>query len=164
MPWFVAFLSILIGSLAYVEHRLGRRTEKTNGRHVIGKDVYETTVGGEEDSKAYDQIQNGVMEKVNGRLKNIRFNTTAGPHKVGVTFRRRTFAESDDQQQLFVPGGGQDRVFRVSSFEISGPYKPTGLSMTPSRERIFSCSPQRGDDEKLCAEKILGEIGKRALQ
>src|SRR5438105_10576329 len=38
----VAFLSILIGSLGFVEHRLGRRTEKTNGRHVIGKDVYET--------------------------------------------------------------------------------------------------------------------------
>ena len=129
-----------------------------------GKDVYETTLGGEEDTKAYDQIQNGVMEKVNGRLKNIRFATTAGPHKVGVTFRRRTFAESDDQQQLFVPGGGQDRVFRVSSFEISGPYKPTGLSMTPSRERIFSCSPQRGDDEQLCAEKILSELGKRAYR
>ncbi len=30
-----------------------------------------------------------------------------------MTFRRRTFAESDDQLQLFVPGGGQDRVFRV---------------------------------------------------
>ena len=104
------------------------------------------------------------MEKVNGRLKNIRFTTTAGPHKVGVTFRRRTFAESDDQQQLFVPGGGQDRVFRVSSFEISGPYKPTGLSMTPSRERIFSCSPQRGDDEQLCAEKILGDLAKRAYR
>jgi hypothetical protein len=131
---------------------------------VDGATVYETTLGGDEDTKAYDQIQNGVMEKVNGRLKNIRFMAKAGPHKVGVTFRRRTFAESDDQQQMFVPGGGQDRVFRVSSFEISGPYKPTGLSMTPSRERIFSCHPQRGDDEQLCAEKILGELGKRAYR
>ncbi len=147
-------------------HIWGNDSEFENGVVVTldGKLVYETTVGGDEDTKAYDQIQNGVMEKVNGRLKNIRFTTTAGPHKVGVTFRRRTFAESDDQQQLFVPGGGQDRVFRVSSFEISGPYKPTGLSMTPSRERIFSCSPQRGDDEKLCAEKILSDLAKRAFR
>jgi len=36
--------------------------------------------------------------------------------------------------------------------------------MTPSRERIFSCSPQRGDDEQLCAEKILGELGRRAYR
>ena len=112
------------------------------------KIVYETTLGGEEDTRLYDQVQNGAMEKINARLKDIRFVATAGPHKVGVTFRRRTFAESDDQQQMFVPGGGQDRVFRVSSFEVSGPYNPTGLSATPSRERIFVCHPSRGDDRR----------------
>ena len=87
-----------------------------------GKPIYETTLGGEEDMRLYDQVQDGAMEKINARLKDIRFAATAGPHKVGVTFRRRTFAESDDQIQMFVPGGGQDRVFRVQSFEVSGPY------------------------------------------
>jgi hypothetical protein len=70
-----------------------------------GRIVHETVVGGEEDVRAYDQVQNGVMENVNGRLKDIRFVATAGPHEVGVTFRRRTFAESDDQIKAFVPGG-----------------------------------------------------------
>jgi hypothetical protein len=129
-----------------------------------GKLVYETTVGGEEDTRAYDQVQNGVMEKVNARLKDIRFVATAGPHEVGVTFRRRTFAESDDQIQAFVPGGGQDRVFRVQSFEVSGPYNPTGLSATPSRDKIFVCHPSRGDDEQLCAERILSELATRAYR
>ncbi len=145
-----------------------------------GRMVYETVVGGEEDMRAYDQVQDGVMEKVNARLKNIRFSATAGPHKVGVTFRRRTFAESDDQLQAFVPGGGQDRVFRVQSFEVSGPYNPVGLSATPSRERIFVCHPSRGDDagrdargratqgavadEQLCAERILSELATRAYR
>jgi hypothetical protein len=129
-----------------------------------GKIVYETVIGGEEDTRAYDQVQNGVMEKVNGRLKDIRFAATAGPHKVGVTFRRRTFAESDDQLQAFVPGGGQERVFRVSSFEVSGPYNPTGLSDTPSRDKIFICHPSRGDDEQLCAERILTELATRAYR
>jgi hypothetical protein len=145
-----------------------------------GKVVYETTVGGEEDTRAYDQVQNGVMEKVNARLKDIRFVATAGPHKVGVTFRRRTFAESDDQIQAFVPGGGQDRVFRVQSFEVSGPYNPTGLSPTPSRDKIFVCHPSRGDDEgrdargratqgavadeQLCAERIVSELATRAYR
>ncbi len=129
-----------------------------------GRLVYETTVGGEEDTRAYDQVQNGVFEKVNARLKDIRFSATAGPHEVGVTFRRRTFAESDDQLQAFVPGGGQDRVFRVQSFEISGPYHPTGLSATPSRDKIFVCHPSRGDDEQLCAERILSELATRAYR
>jgi hypothetical protein len=109
-------------------------------------------------------VQNGAMEKVNARLKDIRFVATAGPHKVGVTFRRRTFAESDDQLQQFVPGGGQDRVFRVQSFEVNGPYNPTGLSATPSRERIFTCHPSRGDDEQLCAERILSDLATRAYR
>jgi hypothetical protein len=147
-------------------HIWGNDSEFENAVVVTldGKIVYETTLGGEEDMRLYDQVQNGAMEKINARLKDIRFAATAGPHKVGVTFRRRTFAESDDQVQMFVPGGGQDRVFRVSSFEVSGPYNPTGLSATPSRERVFVCHPSRGDDEELCAERILSELATRAYR
>ena len=124
-----------------------------------GKLVHEVVVGGEEDMKRFDQIHNGALDAINNRLKQIRFNATAGPHKVGVAFRHRTYAESDDRKQMFVPGGGQDRVFRVSSFQISGPFEPTGLSSTPSRERIFSCHPSRGDDAELCAQEIITTIG-----
>ncbi|MBN1240323.1 MAG: DUF1592 domain-containing protein, partial [Gammaproteobacteria bacterium] len=129
-----------------------------------GKLVYETVLGGEEDMRLYDQVQDGVMEKINARLKNIRFEATAGPHEVGVTFRRRSFAESDDQIEMFVPGGGQDRVYRVSSFEISGPFNASGLSPTPSRERIFSCHPSEGADEQLCAEEIITSLATRAYR
>ena len=100
--------------------------------------VYETVIGGEEDMKLYDQVQNGALDRVNARLKNIRFTATAGPHKIGVAFKRRTFAESDDQLQMFAPGGGQDRLYRVNSFQLQGPFNANGLSATPSRERIFS--------------------------
>jgi hypothetical protein len=129
-----------------------------------GKPIYETVVGGEQDMKLYDQVQNGAFEKINARLKDIKFNATAGPHKVGVTFRRRTFAESDDQLQLFGPGGGQDRVFRVSSFEISGPYNASGLSPTPSRERIFSCRPATAEEQAPCAEQIITQLATRAFR
>ncbi|HEY8520021.1 MAG TPA: DUF1592 domain-containing protein [Gammaproteobacteria bacterium] len=129
-----------------------------------GTPVYETVIGGEEDMRLYDQVQNGVMEQINSRLKNIRFAAKAGPHKVGVTFRRRTFAESDDQLQMFVPGGGQDRVYRVSAFEISGPFNASGLSETPSRERIFTCHPDRGDDPDICAEEIITRLATRGYR
>src|SRR5215472_11337880 len=65
------------------------------------KIVYQTVIGGEEDSKLYDQVQSGALDRVNARLKNIKFQATAGPHKIGVTFRRKSFAESDDQLQQF---------------------------------------------------------------
>lgn len=122
--------------------------------------VYETVIGGEEDMKLYDQVQSGALDRVNARLKNIRFQATAGPHRIGVTFKRRTFAESDDQQQLFTPGGGQDRQYRINSFQLQGPFNAKGLSSTPSRDRIFVCKEQQA----ACAKTIVSTLAKRAYR
>jgi mono/diheme cytochrome c family protein len=131
------------------------------------KVIYETAVGGEEDMKLYDQVLNGALDKPNKRLKNIRFFATAGPHKVGVTFRRRTFAESDDQLQQFASGGGQERMYRINSFQIQGPFNPKGLSSTPSRERIFTCRPPDGataEAQARCARQIASTLARRAYR
>jgi mono/diheme cytochrome c family protein len=124
------------------------------------KIVYETSIGGEEDMKLYDQVQSGALDRVNARLKNIRFPATAGPHRIGVTFKRRTFAESDDQQQMFSQGGGQDRLYRVNSFQLQGPFNAKGLSATPSRDRIFVCK----DQQPACARTIIATLAKRAYR
>jgi mono/diheme cytochrome c family protein len=126
-----------------VTHIWGNGMEFENPLVVTldNKIVYETVIGGEEDMKLYDQVQNGALDRVNARLKKIRFFATAGPHRIGVTFRRRTFAESDDVQQMFAKGGGQDRMYRVNSFQLQGPFDAKGISSTPSRERIFACRP-----------------------
>jgi mono/diheme cytochrome c family protein len=134
---------------------------------VDNKVVYETVVGGEEDMRLYDQVQNGALDRVNNRLKDIKFTTTAGPHRVGVAFKRRTFAESDDQLQMFTPGGGQDRLYRVNSFQIRGPFNANGLSLTPSRARIFTCQPPSGasaDVQTRCAREILSALATRAYR
>ena len=131
------------------------------------KIVYEAVIGGEEDMKLYDQVQSGALDRVNARLKNIRFQATAGPHRIGVAFRRRTFAESDDQLQMFTPGGGQDRLYRVSSFELRGPFNAKGLGTTPSRQGIFLCQPASGasvDAQATCAKQIIASLAKRAYR
>jgi mono/diheme cytochrome c family protein len=130
------------------------------------KIVYQTVVGGEEDSKLYDQVQSGALDRVNARLKNIKFQAAAGPHKIGVTFRRQSFAESDDQLQVFAPGGGQDRSYRVSSFQLLGPFDVKGLSSTPSRDRIFICNPEKDKSKtaEACAKEIFSALAKRAYR
>jgi hypothetical protein len=65
---------------------------------------------------------------------------------------------------MFVPGGGQERVYRVSSFQVAGPFNPSGLSSMPSRERIFTCHPDLGADADLCAEEIVTTLGSRAFR
>ncbi|MBX5460048.1 MAG: DUF1592 domain-containing protein [Steroidobacteraceae bacterium] len=129
-----------------------------------GRKFFETKIGGEEDMKAIDQKQDPAVDAINARLKGIRFRATAGPHKVAVTFVHRTFAESDDELFQQVPGGGQDRVLRVASFEVKGPFKVTGISETPSRRHIFTCHPSRGDDEQACASEIVQRLATQAFR
>jgi len=133
---------------------------------VDNKIVYQTVIGCEEDSKLYDQVQNGALDRVNARLKNIKFETTAGPHKIGVTFRRQNFAESDDQLQINSPGGGQDRSYRVSSFQLLGPFDVKGLSSTPSRDRILTCNPAKDKTKtpEACAKEIFSTLARRAYR
>src|SRR5204862_6160561 len=103
-----------------VTHIWGNGMEFANPLIVTldNKVVHETSIGGEEDMKLYDQVQSGALDRVNARLKNIRFNATTGPHRIGVTFKRRTFAEADDQLQMFTAGGGPDRLDRVNLFQL----------------------------------------------
>ena len=136
--------------------------------HVIatldGKKFWETDIGGEDDMKAIDQKQDPAVDAINARLKGIRFHAPAGPHKVAVAFVQRTFAESDDKLYQQLPGGGQDRVLKVASFEVKGPFKVTGMSETPSRKRIFSCYPQTSADEGPCAEQIVERLATGAFR
>lgn len=131
---------------------------------VDGREVYRTTIGGEADMKAIDQQQDPAVDAINSRLKDIRFQATAGIHTVGVTFVHRTFAESEGRLHQLAPGGGQDRILRVSSFEIRGPFAVSGVSGTASRERVFTCYPKSSADEAPCAGQIIATLARRAFR
>ena len=129
-----------------------------------GVKVFENAIGGEEDMKAIDQQQAPAVAAINGRFQNIPLKVTAGPHKIGVTFVARTFAESDDVLYSFRPASGEDRIPRVSSVEIQGPFTLTGLAETPSRNRIFVCRPASAADESPCATRVLSTLARRAFR
>ncbi len=131
---------------------------------IDGEKVYQTVLGGDKDRIALDLDQAAPMDDINGRTKDIRFTTTAGPHKVGVTFIRRTFAESDDRLEPPIPGTLQDRILSIPSVEIRGPYNPTGISSTPSRNKIFTCYPENASQERDCAGQIIDEFATLAYR
>jgi hypothetical protein len=132
---------------------------------VDGEKVYETILGGDHDRIALDKDQGPPMDDINGRVKDIRFTTTAGPHKIAATFVRRTFAESDDNLQHFIPGALQDRILSIPSMEIRGPFNPSGeIALTPSREKVFSCYPQDASQEQACADQIITSFATRAYR
>ena len=129
-----------------------------------GEKVFEATIGGEGDLRAIDQEQAAAVAQINGRFANIPLEVAAGPHDIGVTFVARSFMESDERMQAFVPGAGQGRQPRVSGIQLTGPDEVAGLSDTPSRERIFVCRPTSAAEELACAEEIFANLAARAFR
>ncbi len=131
---------------------------------VDGVKVFEEAVGGEDDLKNVDQRQATAVAEIQAKFDDIRVDVTAGTHRVAVTFAARTFAESDETLQPFTPGTSEDRVVRASRLEIMGPYDPTAVSPTPSRQRIFVCRPAAESDESACARQIFATIARLAFR
>ena len=52
----------------------------------------------------------------------------------------------------------------LQSLTIAGPFVVTGISDTPSRRRIFTCTPASPQDEDTCAWDIIGRLGHQAFR
>jgi len=96
----------------------------------------------------------------------------AGQHKVAAAFIKRTDGPYED---LIKPhewsnagggsgGGGITTLPQLHDVVIRGPYKTTGISMTPSRQKIFSCRPTSSATEKTCARQIITRMGGEAYR
>jgi hypothetical protein len=153
-----------IGNLVTGLWGFNQEHEATVVAMLDGRKFFELDIGGGEDLKELDQIGAPAVDAINARLKNIPFAAAAGVHRLGVTFLHRSFAESDRHLYSQVPGGGQDTVLTLNQLEIFGPVNATGLSSTPSRDKIFVCRPPSEDAAKLCAEEIVAALAREAFR
>ena len=129
---------------------------------IDGKKVFEEEVGGEEDLKSVDQKQAPAAKAIRERFSNIKANVPAGPHKIGITFVARSFAQADDLLESY--GTSVPRVPMVFGVEVVGPTKAVGLTDTPSRKKIFVCHPRNGDEEGACAKQIVTNLARQAFR
>ncbi len=68
----------------------------------------------------------------------------------------------DVRLKLLEPAaGGQRNVFSIS---VLGPYKPTGPGVTPSRKKIFVCTPATAAQDESCARQILTNLAHHAYR
>ena len=111
-----------------------------------------------------DPVDEGAVE--------ARVSVDAGPHVVGVSFRKATVMNETRYPQYFPWGNsatfgtntGSVRPLNVHSVDITGPFNPKDAGATPSRARIFTCQPSRASEEEGCARKILGTVARRAFR
>ena len=96
----------------------------------------------------------------------------AGQHKVAAAFVRKLDGPYEDlirpHDWSFAGGGsggpGITTLPHVRDFVIKGPYRITGISDTPSREKVFSCRPTTQAEERPCARQIIARIGGEAYR
>ena len=101
---------------------------------------------------------------------NVRLRVSAGPHAVGATFIKKNSALLETTRQPYQAQFNNDRHPRqqpaVRSVSIVGPFEPTGIGETPSRDRIFSCRPKTEPAAlaEECATSIIGRLARRAYR
>jgi hypothetical protein len=83
----------------------------------------------------------------------------AGPQTLGAAIVRKRDAQGvDDLFAVHAPTPG------ITSVSIVGPRDASGVGDTPSRRRIFVCSPTRPAEEVPCAADILRRLAERAYR
>jgi hypothetical protein len=83
------------------------------------------------------------------------------------TWRERTSAEQNSWEpglratmEIHNPSG----MPRLENVVVKGPENVTGVSETPSRERVFVCRPASASEEPECASEILTTLARRAFR
>jgi mono/diheme cytochrome c family protein len=133
---------------------------------VDGEEVFATEIGGPKDHEIQAKDMNEARAIIDARMT-APVTVTAGPHAIGFTFRERPFQQQDvwqpalrDSQEIHMIGG----LPKLKTVGIEGPYKVTGVSATPSRERIFVCQPRSAAEESRCATRIVTTLAQRAYR
>jgi hypothetical protein len=100
----------------------------------------------------------GVRVQVQGRGA-TRIRVSAGPHTVAAAAlagNRTAGADGIFDIAARAPG--------ITQIAIAGPHNATGPGDTPSRRRLFVCTPAAAADEEPCARRILSTLLTRAYR
>src|ERR1700689_3680431 len=107
-----------------------------------------------------------AKDALDARLK-TKVHVSAGPHSVAVAFARKNSSESDEPLQPFTRDldlQNMNGIPLIDHVQITGPFAATGSGDTPSRRRIFVCTPENSKDDLPCAKRILGTLARRAYR
>ena len=138
---------------------------------IDGKTVFRKPIGGPADQALVDRKGPPGRDEIMSRFTKIPVQVEAGVRDVVVTFIDRSHVESDENVAAGFGGtgalgfgAGNGRMPRLGDgVEILGPYNPSGISRTASRELIFVCDPKK-TGEAACARKITENLARRAFR
>jgi Protein of unknown function (DUF1592)/Protein of unknown function (DUF1588)/Protein of unknown function (DUF1585)/Protein of unknown function (DUF1587)/Protein of unknown function (DUF1595)/Cytochrome C oxidase, cbb3-type, subunit III len=134
---------------------------------VDGARVFLASVGGTSDTEALVRNPAEARIMIEARLQ-ARVPVKAGPRTVAVTFTQKDAAEDDFILEPFLRTTldpvNEAGLPHIDEVVISGPFNATGPGDTPSRRKIFACTPANASEEVGCAKKILTALARRAYR
>ena len=106
-----------------------------------------------------------------GAPMRVRMHATAGVHEIGATFPATQYAPLLDLDRHFKrstiqtgPTPGFTFFPHVGTVRIEGPYQATHATSSPSRRKVFACTPARPADEDACARRIAQTLATQAFR
>jgi hypothetical protein len=139
----------------------GMETAATMIILVDGVEVNRVEIGGPEDLAI--ATRDGVVggDVILAKIADLSANVEIGTHEVIVTFIERSWGASNNAT-------GNGRVTGMPRIglgvEVEGPFNPSGLSLSESREKIFVCQPAELAEERFCAENIARNLATKAFR
>jgi hypothetical protein len=134
---------------------------------VDGVRVLLASIGtGHEPEMPPDTIITDRADATDARLK-VRAPVGAGARTVTAAFIRKMGSGANRLRPFDRSNAGTyDSTGRphVETLTITGPFEPTGIGSTASRERIFVCTPASTAEEEPCAREILANLARRAYR
>jgi cytochrome c551/c552 len=134
---------------------------------VDGVRVRLAAFGGNDEVAASSANPTTTGNSVDDRLR-VRVPLKSGPHVITVAFLERSHVQNTWRLERFarssvdtIDFGGYPHLDTVS---VTGPFHATGVSETPSRQRVFICRPAKPQDEAACAKTILAGLARRAYR
>ncbi len=133
---------------------------------VDGARVFLASVGGTSDTEALVKNPAEARMMIEARLQ-ARIPVKAGPRTVAVTFLQHDAAEDDYILEPFLRTTldpvNEAGLPHIDQVVISGPFNATGPGDTPSRRKIFVCTPANASEEVGCARKILAALARQRI-
>ena len=155
-------------------HALDVRVDNTRVKLLTigGESVGLSEGAGAADSVPPDYNQSMWERNADDKLE-INFQAKAGTHLVQIAFLGErwvpegTFPERNYESLKESLVNGNERAAAeptVSNIAISGPFKSNGSGVTPSRTKIFTCTPANAQEEAPCARKIISSLARLAYR
>src|SRR5437870_6815997 len=150
----------------------GVPTGELYGSNVRDEQI-EVGINGERAALLDVDYRMNEQTKTGLNLTTPRIHVNAGPQHVTAAFLQRFDGPVDD---LMAPidytladtevgrALGITMLPHLRDFSITGPFKVTGVSDTPSRRKIFICRPTTASDEAPCAAQIIKRLASEAYR